>query len=130
MSEAEMTARVLRALDSPYLTILGHPTGRLLLSRDAYPLDFEQVFRKAAAGGVAIEINADPHRLDLDWRVLRRARELGVMISIGSDAHDRAGIGNMPYGVGIARKGGLTAADVLNTRSAADFLAFAAARRS
>lgn len=130
MSEAEMTARVLRALDSPHLTILGHPTGRLLLSRDAYPLDLEQVFRKAAATGVAIEINADPHRLDLDWRMLRRARELGVMISIGSDAHDRAGIGNMYYGVGIARKGGLTPADVLNTRSQSDFLAFARARRS
>jgi DNA polymerase (family 10) len=130
MSEAEMTGRVLRAMDSPYFTILGHPTGRLLLSRDAYPLDLEQVFRKAAANGVAVEINADPHRLDLDWRVLRRARELGVMISIGSDAHDRAGIGNMHYGVGIARKGGLTAAEILNTRSVDEFLAFARARRS
>lgn len=130
MTEAEMTARVLRALDSQYLTILGHPTGRLLLSRDAYPLDLEQVFQKAAANGVAIEINADPHRLDLDWRVLRRARELGVMISIGSDAHDRAGIGNMEFGVGIARKGGLVAADVLNASSREDFLAFARARRS
>ncbi len=130
MSEVEMTARVLRALDCPYLTILGHPTGRLLLSREAYPLDLERVFAKAAATGVAIEINADPHRLDLDWRVLRRARELGVLISIGSDAHDRAGIGNMVYGVGIARKGGLRKEDVLNTRSAEDFLAFARARRS
>ncbi len=130
MSEAEMTARVLRALDSPYLTILGHPTGRLLLSREAYPLDLEQVFAKAAANGVAIEINADPHRLDLDWRVLRRARELGVMISIGSDAHDRAGIGNMAYGVGMARKGGLRKEDVLNTGSAEEFLAFARARRT
>ena len=76
MVEAEMTARVLRAMDSPYLTILGHPTGRLLLSRDPYPIDLEQVFRKAAATGIAIEINADPHRLDLDWRSVRRARDL------------------------------------------------------
>ncbi len=129
MSETEMTARVLRALDSPYLTILGHPTGRLLLSRDPYAIDLEQVFRKAAANRVAIEINADPHRLDLDWRVVGRARELGVMISIGSDAHSRAGIGNMPFGVGIARKGGLTRADVLNTRSAEEFLQFARGRR-
>jgi len=129
MSEAEMTARVLTALDSPYLTILGHPTGRLLLSRDPYAIDLEQVFRKAAANRVAIEINADPHRLDLDWRVVGRARELGVMISIGSDAHNRAGIGNMPFGVGIARKGGLTSSDVLNTRSAEEFLEFARARR-
>lgn len=130
MSEADMTARVLRALDSPYLTILGHPTGRLLLSRDPYAIDLEQVFRKAAANRVAIEINADPHRLDLDWRVVGRARELGVMISIGSDAHSRAGIANMPFGVGIARKGGLTRADVLNTRSAEEFLEFARGRRS
>ena len=129
MTEADMTARVLRALDSPYLTILGHPTGRLLLSRDPYPLDLEQVFRSAARNGVALEINADPHRLDLDWRVLARARELGVMISIGSDAHNRAGIAYMAHGVGMARKGGLTRADILNTRTADEFLAFARARR-
>lgn len=129
MAEAEMTARVLRAMDNRYLTILGHPTGRLLLSRDPYPIDLEQVFRKAAANGIAIEINADPHRLDLDWRVLRRARDLGVMISIGSDAHSRAGIGNMRYGVGMARKGSLAPADLLNTRTADQFLAFARARR-
>ena len=130
MAEAEMTARVLRALDSPYLTVLGHPTGRLLLSRDSYPLDLEQIFRSAARNGVALEINADPHRLDLDWRVLARARELGVMIAIGSDAHSRAGLANMAYGVGMARKGGLTRADVLNTRDAGEFLAFARARRA
>ncbi len=130
MVEAEMTSRVLRAMDSPYLTILGHPTGRLLLSRDAYPMDMEQVFRKAAANGIAIEINADPHRLDLDWRLVRRARELGAMISIGSDAHSRAGLGNVRYGVGIARKGWLTRADLLNARSADEFLAFARARRT
>lgn len=130
MTELEMTARVLRALDNPYLTILGHPTGRLLLSRDPYPLDLEQVFRTAAKNGVALEINADPHRLDLDWRVVGRAREMGVLISIGADAHSRAGIGYIPFGVGMARKGGLTSADVLNTRSAEEFLKFARARRT
>jgi DNA polymerase (family 10) len=130
MTEADMTARILRALDSPYLSILGHPTGRLLLSRDPYPLDLEQVFRSAARNGVALEINADPHRLDLDWRVLARARELGAMIAIGADAHSRSGIANMVYGVGMARKGGLTRADVLNTRDAGEFLAFARARRA
>src|SRR6185295_19727874 len=103
---------------------------RLLLSRSAYPIDLEQVFRKAAAGGIALEINADPHRLDLDWRVLRRARELGVVIAIGADAHSRAGIANMPWGGGMARKGWLTRADVLNTRTAEQFLGFARARRS
>ncbi|HEX5003679.1 MAG TPA: DNA polymerase/3'-5' exonuclease PolX [Gemmatimonadales bacterium] len=126
---AEMTARMLAALDNPYLTILGHPTGRLLLSRDAYAIDLDAVFEKAGARGVAIEINADPHRLDLDWRVLRRARAQGVMISIGSDAHNLAGLANVDYGVGIARKGWLEAAEVLNTRSAEEFLAFGRARR-
>lgn len=130
LSESEMTARILRALDNPYLTILGHPTGRLLLSRDPYPLDLEAVFQRAAQNGVAIEINADPQRLDLDWRVLRRAREVGVMISIGSDAHTVAGIGNVEFGIGVARKGALTPDEILNTRSVEGFLAFARARRA
>jgi DNA polymerase (family 10) len=130
MDEAGMTARVLRALDNPYLTILGHPTGRLLLSRDPYPLDLEQVFARAGERGVAIEINADPHRLDLDWRLLRRARAAGAMISIGADAHNRAGLGYMGYGIGMARKGGLTTGDVLNARTAAEFLQFAGARKA
>jgi DNA polymerase (family 10) len=129
LGRQEMTDRVLTALDNPYLTILGHPTGRLLLSRDAYPIDLEAVFARAGARGVAIEINADPHRLDLDWRVLRSARAHGVMISIGSDAHNLAGLGNVEFGIGIARKGWLGPAEVLNTRTAADFLAFARARR-
>jgi len=129
LGEAEMTARVLRALDSPYLTILGHPTGRRLLSRNPYPLDLEQVFARAAANGVAIEINGDPHRLDLDWRHVRRARELGVLLAIGADAHGRSGIPNLGFGVTMARKAGLERRDVLNTRSAEDFLAFARARR-
>ena len=76
-----------------------------------------------------MEINADPHRLDLDWRVLRRAQAAGVMISIGADAHNVAGIGNVEYGVGIARKGWLGPADILNTRTADEFLAFARRRR-
>ena len=78
-------------MDNPYLTIIGHPTGRLLLSRDPYGIDLDAVIEKAAATGVALEINADPHRLDLDWRVLRRVRAGGVMISIGADAHSVAG---------------------------------------
>ncbi len=125
----EMTARVLAALDNPYLSILGHPTGRLLLSRDAYAIDLDAIFEKAGALGVAIEINADPHRLDLDWRVLRSARKHGVMISIGADAHNLAGLGNVAFGVGIARKGWLGPAEILNTRDAEGFLAFARARR-
>ncbi len=124
----EMTARVCRALASPYLTILGHPTGRLLLSREPYAIDLDQVIAVAAEQGAAIEINADPRRLDLDWRRLAQARESGVMISIGVDAHNIAGLGNVALGVDIARKGGLTAADILNCRDVDGFLAFARAR--
>lgn len=130
LGEAEMTARILRAIDNPWLTILGHPTGRLLLGRDPYALDLEAVFRHAGTRGVAIEINADPQRLDLDWRVVRRARDLGVMISIGADAHTVAGIDNVEYGIGVARKAALAPEELLNSRTAEQFLAFARARRA
>ena len=129
MTAAEMTSRLLTAMDNPHLTIIGHPTGRLLLSRDPYGLDLDLVIEKAAERGVALEINADPHRLDLDWRVLRRVREGGAMVSIGADAHNLAGIGHVEYGLGIARKGWLGAGDILNTRSAAEFTAWAGRRR-
>ncbi len=130
MDEAEMTTRMLKAMDDPCLAVLGHPTGRLLLSRDPYPFDVERVLERAAVRGVAVEVNADPHRLDLDWRHVRRARELGVTISIGADAHSVAGMANVPVGVGIARKGWLEARDVLNTRDAEGFLAYARKRRT
>jgi len=130
MNEAEMTERLLRAMRSPYLTILGHPTGRLLLAREPYPMDLTRIFAEAASRRVAIEINGDPRRLDLDWRLVKRARELGVVLSIGADAHDRAGIGNMASGVGMARKGGLTRDDVLNARGVDGFLEFARVRRA
>jgi DNA polymerase (family 10) len=87
------------------------------------------VMEKAAATGVALEINADPHRLDLDWRMARKARDAGATISIGADAHNLSGIDNVDFGVGIARKGWLGPDDVLNTRSADDFVAFARKRR-
>jgi DNA polymerase (family X) len=122
MGEREMTARILGAMDNPYLTIVGHPTGRLLLSRDPYGLDLDAIIAKAAATGIALEINADPHRLDLDWRVLRRARDRGAMISIGADAHNLAGIPYVEYGVGMARKGWLGPDDVLNARPVDEFL--------
>jgi len=129
MSRAGMTARLLRAMENPWPTIIGHPTGRLLLGREAYPVDLDAVFGAAASRGIALEINADPHRLDLDWRVLRLARAAGALISIGADAHSVAGLENVTWGVGVARKAGLGPADILNARSLEDFLAFARARR-
>jgi DNA polymerase (family 10) len=129
MTAAEMTSRLLTAMDNPYLTIIGHPTGRLLLARDPYGLDLDLVIQKAAQNAVALEVNADPHRLDLDWRVLKRVREGGVMVSIGADAHSVAGIGHVEYGVGMARKGWLAPTDILNTRSAEEFTTWAGRRR-
>ena len=129
MDRQRMTERVLRALDDPHLTVLGHPTGRLLLSRDPYPIDMDAVLEKAGALGVAVELNADPKRLDLDWRLLARASALGVSIEIGPDAHSTAGLDNMAIGVGVARKAGIEAGDVLNARSVDEVIAFARARR-
>ena len=130
MTEPEMTRRVLSAMDDPHLTIIGHPTGRLLLAREPFEIDLEKVLAKAALRGIAVEVNADPHRLDLDWRVVRQARDLGVMISIGADAHSTGGMANVAVGVGIARKGWVEASQVLNTRDAAAFSAFAQQRRT
>ena len=130
MNEVQMTERVLKALDDPHLTVLGHPTGRLLLTREAYAIDMRAVIERAAEVKAAIELNADPHRLDLDWRLCRVARERGVRIEIGPDAHSVHGLDNMQLGVSIARKGWLSADDVLNTRTADQVLAFARARRT
>jgi DNA polymerase (family X) len=124
-----MTRRVCRAMDDPHLTILGHPTGRLLLGREPYPLDMGAVIAKAAERGIAVEINGDPQRLDLDWRWCAAARTAGATISIGADAHSLAGLDNMAFGVGTARKGWLEARDVLNTRDAEGMLGYARARR-
>jgi DNA polymerase (family 10) len=129
MDEQAMTARVLHAMEDPHLTILGHPTGRLLLTRDPYAIDLHRVIARAAQLGVTIEINADPQRLDLDWRLCRAARDSGVPISIGPDAHSLAGLANVDLGVGIARKGWLTAADIVNTKDAEGFAAYAKRRR-
>lgn len=130
MSAQDMTERILRALDDPHLTILGHPTGRLLLSRDPYPCDVEAVLSKAQAVGVAVEINADPHRLDLDWRLVRRALDLGVTLSIGADAHGASGIANVEFGLAMARKGWATPDRIVNTLDPDAFLEHAARRRA
>ncbi|MES2524148.1 MAG: PHP domain-containing protein [Gemmatimonadota bacterium] len=130
MNERQMTDRVLKALDDPHLTILGHPTGRLLLTREPYAIDIAAVIEKAGRVGVAVELNADPHRLDIDWRACRIAQQLGTMVSIGPDAHSPLGLEHLEMGVAIARKGWLSAGNVLNSRTADEVLAFARARRA
>ena len=115
MSEDEMTARAVKALSNPYVTILGHPTGRLLLSREPYKINMHKVIEAAAEKNVAIEINANPHRLDIDWRLIPYAKSKGVKIAICPDAHTAENMMDTMFGVGIARKGWLTPADVINT---------------
>jgi DNA polymerase (family X) len=122
MSREEATQRVIDAVRSPHVDILGHPTGRLLLSRDGYPLDAKAICEAAADAGTAIELNAHPRRLDLDWRELRYAKECGVKVAIDTDAHSIEGLGDMYYGVGIARKAGLEASDILNTMTADELI--------
>lgn len=129
MNEAEATKRVLRAIEDPYTTILGHPTGRLLLQREGYPLKWDAIFEACAKHRVAIEINANPRRLDIDWRLIKRAKEHGVMFSIGPDAHSTEGLNDVTYGVGIARKGWLTPDDILNCLDADGFLAWKASAK-
>jgi DNA polymerase (family 10) len=124
MSESEMTRRIIRALENPYTTILGHPTGRLLLAREGYAVDLLAVIDAAAENAVTIEINANPHRLDLDWRYLRTAKEKGVKIAVCPDSHTVKGMEDFRYGVGIARKGWLAREDVINCLDARRIEAF------
>lgn len=114
MSEAEMTGRIINAIKNKNTTILGHPTGRLLLSRDGYQVDLVKIIEAAADYGKAIEINSHPYRLDLDWRMVKFAKEKGVKIFINPDAHNTEGLDDVRFGVGIARKGWLEKEDVIN----------------
>jgi DNA polymerase (family 10) len=129
MDEKAMTKRVLKAMDDPHMAVLGHPTGRLLLDRDPYPIDMAKVIARAAERGVAIEINADPQRLDMGWQLCREAKAAGVQIPISADAHNVAGLANVDLGIGVARKAGLTKDDVLNSLDAEGFVGHAAKRR-
>lgn len=115
-----MTKRILKAMDSPYLTILGHPTGRLLLERPAYEVDLEAVLAKAVEKGIIIEFNANPYRLDLDWTWLRRAKEMGILISVNPDAHSPHELDLARSSLPVARKGWLEKKDIFNTRTAAE----------
>jgi len=130
LSPQEQTQRMLRAIANPYVDIIGHPTGRILLGRAGYSLDMEAVIDAAAEHGVCIEINAHPSRLDLDWRFLHRARDKGIKIPIDPDAHVLAGLDDMRYGIGIARKGWLRPTDVLNTMPTDELLEFFRVRRT
>ena len=121
-SEADMTARVIRAIEHPATTMLGHPTGRILLRREPYKIDLHKVIDAAIANRVIIEINANPRRLDLDWRLWRGAAERGLMCSINPDAHSTEGLGYFDAGVNIARKGWLPAEQILNCRDCAGVL--------
>lgn len=114
LPEKEMTERIRRAMDNRFMTFWGHPTGRLLLGREGYPVLIEKLIDEASAKQVTIELNANPHRLDLDWKFLRYAKQKEVMIGIHPDAHSIKGIGDVAYGVGIARKGWLEARNISN----------------
>jgi DNA polymerase (family 10) len=117
MMEKEMTERIVKAMHNKYFSILAHPTGRLLLSREAYPVNLTEVIKTAAEFGKAIELNCHPERFDLDWRWCKVAREHGVKIVLSPDAHGRDTIDNIYYGVDIARKGWLTKNDIINTQN-------------
>jgi DNA polymerase (family X) len=117
-----MTERILRAIENPFVRVLGHPTGRLLLRREAYALDLEAILRRCAELGVAVEHNAYPDRLDLNDRNLRLARELGCKIVINTDAHHTSHLEKMRYGVRQLRRAWLRAEDLVNTATAEDVL--------
>ena len=120
MDEETATLRICRALENPYTTMLGHATGRLLLARRGFPLDWSRVIETAARCGVAIELNANPRRLDVDWRHLRDLYAAGIATSINPDAHVADGIDDMHHGVAVARKAGTTPAQVINCMEATD----------
>ncbi|MCB9267112.1 MAG: DNA polymerase/3'-5' exonuclease PolX [Lewinellaceae bacterium] len=121
MDEAKATRRLIAAIENPYTTILGHPTGRLLLSREGYPIDHKAVIDACAANGVAIELNANPYRLDLDWSWIPYALEKGILISVNPDAHSKEGIHDIHFGVLSARKGGLAREMCLNAKGVEEF---------
>jgi DNA polymerase (family 10) len=130
LPEPEMTARVVRAVSHPRVTMLGHSTGRLLLQREGYKIDLDAVLKAAAATGTMVEINAHPQRLDLDWMGCRRAKALGVTLVINPDAHNANDVGLLGYGVDVARRGWLEKSDIFNTRTAAQVAKALAGRKA
>lgn len=130
MTEEKATARILRAIANPHVRILGHPTGRLLLSRNGYPIDYRKIIDACAKGGVVVEINAHPRRLDLDWQWIPYAREKRVLLSIDPDAHTLEGFDDVRYGVLAAQKGGLTREGNLSSYSLDEFTRFVEKKRT
>jgi len=129
MDKDAMTERILRALDDTRVTFLGHLTGRLLLSRDGYTMDFDKVFERAGERGVMIEINGNPHRLDLDWRLIQRALDRGVTFSINPDVHSTREYNALVSVTWVARKGGLSPKEIFNTRDADEVAEHFSARK-
>jgi DNA polymerase (family 10) len=121
MDEDKANTRLIKAIENPYTTILGHPTGRLLLMRKGYPINQQYIIDACVANGVAIELNAHPYRLDLDWRHINYAINKGGLISINPDAHQKEGLEDMRFGVNVARKGYLTAEHCLNAKNTIEF---------
>ncbi|MFZ9513673.1 MAG: helix-hairpin-helix domain-containing protein [Bacteroidia bacterium] len=129
MTEEKAMQRLLAAIENPYTTILGHPTGRLLLMREGYPLDHHKIIDACAANGVAIELNANPYRLDIDWRYIDYAMEKGVMVSVNPDAHEKMGYWDMQFGVLSGQKGGLQKSLTLNALNLLEFENYLAKRK-
>lgn len=129
MTKDKATERLMLAIENPYTTILGHPTGRLLLMREGYEIDHHKIIDACAANGVAIELNAHPYRLDLDWRYIDYAMEKGVMVSVNPDAHEKMGYLDMHFGVMSGQKGGLQTALTLNALNLLEFEAYLAKRK-
>jgi DNA polymerase (family 10) len=129
LSEAEMTKRIIKAMENPYVTMLGHATGRLLATREPYRVDLPAIIDAAAATGTIIELNANPRRLDMDWRWWPLAKSKGVRCSINPDAHSISGLQDLVFGVRMARKGWLSRSDVINCLSTCDVKTVLAAKR-
>ena len=130
MDTEAMTERILRALDDPHVTFIGHLTGRKLLSREGYTVNYDRIFEKAGERGVMIEINGNPHRLDVDWRHIRRALDRGVVLSIHPDAHSVAEYNALISGTWVARKAGLTPKEIFNARPLEEVEEWLRARRA
>ena len=122
LTEQAQTERLIKAVSHPACRVLGHPTGRLLLARPGYAVDLEKVLSACAEHGVAVEVNASPYRLDLDWRWARRALELGIKLVVNPDAHSTEGLADVKWGLAVARKAGATKDDLINCSNIDDFI--------